>query len=247
MGPWSVHRTDVPTVVGCSYETLLRMVQAGEVTRDTILRGPSTKQLWQVARRVPGIAHLVGSCHQCRAKVERRVGAQPAQQCRECGANFGAYLDRNWYGLPDINPLPDDPAVDPSEHRQSRGMTPARSTSLSSFVTDDELLVPEIYTDAPRSARDAAARATPATAQPSAFARTASSEDGEAASELMSVAERTLIDRTRRLESTNRILLTTTVICFVLAFALAVWFVVSLRDMGSPPTTSVKSTSVTGV
>ena len=84
-------------------------------------------------------------------------------------------------------------------------------------------------------------------AQPSAFARTASSEDGEAASELMSVAERTLIDRTRRLESTNRILLTTTVICFVLAFALAVWFVVSLRDMGSPPTTSVKSTSVTGV
>ena len=236
MGPWSVRRTEVPTVVGCSYETLLRMVQSGDITRDSIVRGPSTKQLWQVARRVPGIAHLVGSCHQCRAKVERRAGAQPPIRCGGCGANFGAYLDRNWYGLPEINPLPDDPSLDSPERGHPRGMTMARSASLSSFVEDDDLLVPEVDGDTPRNAQEAAARMSRAAAMTasnagSVFARPPSERgDDESSNQLLTVMERTLLDRTARLERTNRILLGTTIVCFIIAFALTIVFLIKLRE-----------------
>ncbi len=234
-----MHRVDNPTVVGCSYETLLRMVSTGAVTRDSILRGPSTRQLWQVARRVPGIAHLVGNCHQCRAKVERRAGAQLPHCCAACGVSFGAYLDRNWYGLPDINPLPDDPSLDPADRMTPRGMTPTRSASLSTFVTDDELLVPEVCSDAPRNASEALART--ARTQPmgivsgkSAFTREGhDSVDGSSA-ELLTVMERTLLDRAARLERTNRILLATTLVCFVISLALLVQFTMALRDWLTP-------------
>ncbi len=230
-------------MVGCSYETLLRMVAAGDVTRDSILRGPSTRQLWQVARRVPGIAHLVGSCHQCRSKVERREGAQPPIRCASCGVSFGAYLDRNWYGLPDINPLPDDPAFDLGDRPVARGMTPLRTTSLSTFVPDDELLVPEVCSDGPRSASEAAERAAPASginaaAIGSAFRREAQGSESGADPELLTVMERTLLDRAARLERTNRILLYTTVVCFVIAIVMTIQFTVSLRNWLNPASTA---------
>src|SRR5690606_26108798 len=101
MGPWFVRDPQRPFQPGCSYETLVRLVQRGKVSRLTIVRGPTTRQFWTIAKRVQGIAHLLGFCHECGASVD------PGDHgCHACGVTFGAFLDRNYLGLPEYRPLP---------------------------------------------------------------------------------------------------------------------------------------------
>ncbi len=149
MGPWYVRDENRPFSPGASYETIVKLIERGQINRYTILRSPTTKQFWTVARRVPGIAHLLGYCHNCDATV-----GKDDHGCPSCGVPFGAYLDRNYLGLPDVKPLPwEAPLV--SEDR-TRGMTPgfsplasaaadvdyrraAEPLGLSSFASDEEL------------------------------------------------------------------------------------------------------------
>jgi hypothetical protein len=101
MGPWYIRSELRPFQPGCSYETLVKLVERGQIDKHTIIRGPTTKQFWTIAKRVPGVAHLLGYCHNCDTAVN--VGDHG---CHVCGVPFGAYLDRNYLGLPDIKPLP---------------------------------------------------------------------------------------------------------------------------------------------
>lgn len=94
MGPWFIRDPANPFRPGCSYETLKRLVETGRVDAHTIIRGPTTRQFWSVARNVPGVAHLVGSCHQCRASVQ-----PTATRCPSCGQPFGGMSRRNELGL----------------------------------------------------------------------------------------------------------------------------------------------------
>ena len=76
MGPWFVRDPERPFRPGCSYETLVQLIQRGQVTKYSIIRGPTTRQFWTVARHVPGVAHLLGYCHACDGPVdpdERRL------------------------------------------------------------------------------------------------------------------------------------------------------------------------------
>ncbi|MHC4082683.1 MAG: hypothetical protein ACYSU2_15325, partial [Planctomycetota bacterium] len=101
MGPWFVRDPGKPFHPGCSYETLVKMIDRGQVVKTSVIRGPTTKQYWTVARRVPGVAHLLSYCHSCDAAVDPEDHG-----CHACGAPFGAYLDRNYLGLPEVRPLP---------------------------------------------------------------------------------------------------------------------------------------------
>src|SRR5262245_7092805 len=78
MGPWFLRSDAMPFMPGCSWDQLATFVARGIVTRDSVLRGPTTRQLWTIARRVPGVAHLLGLCHACQAKVDPKKGACPA-------------------------------------------------------------------------------------------------------------------------------------------------------------------------
>src|SRR5689334_11992361 len=60
MGPWFVRDETRPFQPGASYETILRLVERKLINKLSIVRGPTTKQFWTVAKRVPGIAHLLG-------------------------------------------------------------------------------------------------------------------------------------------------------------------------------------------
>jgi hypothetical protein len=101
MGPWQIRDTSRSFHPGCSYEVLVRMVQASRVTPETILRGPTTGQFWMLARRVPGVSHLLGTCHSCQAPAKPDEYA-----CRACGAVFQGERDRQHLGLGPIRPLP---------------------------------------------------------------------------------------------------------------------------------------------
>ncbi|MEM1167323.1 MAG: hypothetical protein AAGI30_13660 [Planctomycetota bacterium] len=129
MGPWQVRRTESPFAPPCSFETLAKMVARGKVTPDSVVRGPTTRQFWQRARRIPGLATLFGLCHSCGAGV----GANDAV-CSACGAALTLAHDRNHLGLRRITPLPgeDPPAVqtvDAASHPPSPTPNPTPTTS----------------------------------------------------------------------------------------------------------------------
>lgn len=101
MGPWQVHSPSKPFAPGCSYEVLGKLVDAGRVSEHTVIRGPTTGQFWMLARRVPGVSHLVGWCHSCQAPAKK-----DEYSCRSCGAVFEGERDRQHLGLGPIRPLP---------------------------------------------------------------------------------------------------------------------------------------------
>jgi len=116
MGPWFVRDPAKPFHPGCSYEVIQKQVRAGKITAETIIRGPTTRQFWDMAQRVPGVAHLVGFCHACHA----RTGG--AGKCVKCGAAFIAPTQRNELGL--SYPKRDDAAV----AHQVLSVEPARTS-----------------------------------------------------------------------------------------------------------------------
>ncbi len=130
------------------------MIQRGQITKLTIVRGPTTKQFWTIARHVPGVAHLLGYCHQCDAPVDL-----DDHGCHSCGARFVALVDRNYMGLPELRPLPWESQENAAPETSALAASPQASAGatdfddqstggrLSSFATDDELLSPEDVDD----------------------------------------------------------------------------------------------------
>ena len=94
MGPWFVRDESMPYAPGCSFEIIKRKAQTGKLTAQSIIRGPSTHQFWMHADQVPGIAHLIGICHQCSCKVNPKE-----RLCPECHAPFDSLEHRNELGL----------------------------------------------------------------------------------------------------------------------------------------------------
>lgn len=94
MGPWFILDQTKPFLPGCSYAILKKRIEAGRVTAGSIIRGPTTHQLWAKARHVPCVGHLLGYCHACGVKVE-----PTAAKCRVCGVPFSESTERNELGL----------------------------------------------------------------------------------------------------------------------------------------------------
>lgn len=101
MGPWFIRDMANATRPGCSFETLRDLIRRGKVTRETILRGPTTRQFWNFAGRTPSVANLLGVCHNCHIEVGPEDYA-----CRGCGAVFAAETDRQHLGLAPVHLLP---------------------------------------------------------------------------------------------------------------------------------------------
>ena len=99
VGPWWVRDTDHPFSPGMTYDHIAAMARKGKFERHSLLRGPTTRQLWTVARHVPGIAHILGRCHKCDAHVKSKT-----RSCPECNTPFLAYRDRNNLGLDNSDP-----------------------------------------------------------------------------------------------------------------------------------------------
>ncbi len=101
MGPWHVRDERNPNLPGCSYDTLVSRINQGKVTVSSVVRGPTTRQFWMLAKRVPGAAHLLGFCHACQARVDPEQYA-----CTKCGAVFQVDRDRQHLGLGPARMLP---------------------------------------------------------------------------------------------------------------------------------------------
>lgn len=94
MGPWQIRDKQNPFRPGCCYDVLKSMAKSGKIKATTVMRGPTTRQFWSVARNVPGVAHLIGYCHACGEHV-----SPSDAKCGECQAIFKEPRERDSLGL----------------------------------------------------------------------------------------------------------------------------------------------------
>jgi rubrerythrin len=79
IGPWYVLQTRNPSAPGMKWATLLSLVSKGQVTPRSVVRGPTTHQLWKFAAHVKGLSREFNLCYSCGAEVERA-----SNQCPQC-------------------------------------------------------------------------------------------------------------------------------------------------------------------
>jgi hypothetical protein len=71
IGPWYVLQTRNPSAPGMKYATLLALINRAQVTPRSIVRGPTTHQLWRQAAHVRGVSREFGLCYSCGGDIER--------------------------------------------------------------------------------------------------------------------------------------------------------------------------------
>src|SRR5687767_1432692 len=70
IGPWYVLQARNPAAPGMRFETLLAFVRKGRVKPKSIVRGPTTHQLWKFAAQVKGLSREFGLCYSCGGGIE---------------------------------------------------------------------------------------------------------------------------------------------------------------------------------
>jgi hypothetical protein len=88
LGPWFVMRNRNPSAPGMSFATLLGMVKNGKITRKTVVRGPTTQQLWRFADQTRGLSREFGACYACGQEI-----SSATDRCPECHRSQLAPLD----------------------------------------------------------------------------------------------------------------------------------------------------------
>lgn len=101
MGAWFIRDLEHPFRPGCSYGVIRALALKGKLTPSSVVRGPTTRQFWELARRTPGVAHLFEVCHACQGAVGRGDA-----RCGGCGASFEVAENRQFLGLGEIRELP---------------------------------------------------------------------------------------------------------------------------------------------
>jgi hypothetical protein len=89
IGPWYVLQRRNPAAPGMKYDMLLNFVRKGRVKPRTVVRGPTTHQLWRFAAHVKGLSREFGLCYSCGEKIE-----PTSTVCPQC----------NRLQLPPLNP-----------------------------------------------------------------------------------------------------------------------------------------------
>jgi hypothetical protein len=79
IGPWYVLQTRNPAAPGMKFETLLNFARKGRVKPKSIVRGPTSHQLWKFAAQVKGLSREFGVCYSCGGPIEATTSLCP--QC----------------------------------------------------------------------------------------------------------------------------------------------------------------------
>jgi hypothetical protein len=79
IGPWYVLQSRNPAAPGMKYATLLALIHRGHVTGKSVVRGPTTHQLWRFAAHVRGVSREFEVCYSCGGSIDRS-----ASLCSHC-------------------------------------------------------------------------------------------------------------------------------------------------------------------
>jgi hypothetical protein len=94
IGPWAVRQVRNPWAPGMRFETLMALIKRGQVTKDSIVRGPTTHQLWKRASEVKGISREFFVCYSCGAEIDKTASLCPqCNRLQEPPANPDALVE----------------------------------------------------------------------------------------------------------------------------------------------------------
>ncbi len=79
IGPWFVWQARNPAAPGMNWATLAALVEKARITPRSVVRGPTTGQLWRFAARVKGLSREFGLCWHCGGELQRT-----ARLCASC-------------------------------------------------------------------------------------------------------------------------------------------------------------------
>ena len=71
IGPWYVLQGRNPAAPGMKFDTLMTFIRKGRVKPRSIVRGPTTHQLWRFAAHVKGLSREFGVCYSCGGAIDR--------------------------------------------------------------------------------------------------------------------------------------------------------------------------------
>lgn len=90
-GPWFLLQSRNPSAPGMRFTVLKELVRTGQVSAGSVVRGPTTQQLWTYAARVRGMAHYFGICWSCARRLPKpRPDEEPEDFCIYCGSLLSA-------------------------------------------------------------------------------------------------------------------------------------------------------------
>lgn len=94
IGPWYVLQNRNPAAPGMKWSTLLALVKKGQVSPRSVVRGPTTHQLWRLASQVKGLSREFGVCFSCGGTIEKSTNQCPhCDRLQEPPANPDALLE----------------------------------------------------------------------------------------------------------------------------------------------------------
>ncbi len=125
IGPWHVRQVRNPWAPGMGFDTLLALVKRGQVTRDSIVRGPTTHQLWKRAGEIKGLSREFGICYSCGGEIGTQANLCPnCNRLQEPPLNPDVLLE----GREPVAPQP-----------AARPVTPTPAPVPAPVEADDEL------------------------------------------------------------------------------------------------------------
>lgn len=194
IGPWYVLQARNPAAPGMRFDTLLTFVRKGRVRARSVVRGPTTYQLWRFAAHVKGLSREFGLCFSCGNSIETTANICPqCNRLQEPPINPDVLLDgvgvedgttRGSVAGPVFRELPGaDPVVSPSAAPPAPPAAAAPAPAPPVPEPEDvDIVVPALggfgLDDVDHKAADLAAPLTPSPAAPAS--RTATAQPGPA-------------------------------------------------------------------
>ena len=108
IGPWFVLQPRNLSAPGMNWATLIALVNKGRVTPRSIVRGPTTGQLWRYAARVKGLSREFGLCWHCGMEIRHA-----ARLCPTCKRMQQPPINPDVLLESDPLPAPQPGALDP--------------------------------------------------------------------------------------------------------------------------------------
>jgi hypothetical protein len=130
IGPWYVMQSRNPSAPGMKCNTLLALIRKGQITPRSVIRGPTTFQLWRFAARVKGISREFGLCYSCGAELQRTSTFCPrCSRGQELPPNPDVLLENEPQSTKtvyrQVNPRPETPGAPIPEKAEAPPARPA--------------------------------------------------------------------------------------------------------------------------
>ena len=139
IGPWFVLQRKNPTAPGLRFNVLLTLARRGHVTPQSIVRGPTTGQLWRFASEVKGLSRLFGVCWHCKASVSPDATTCPrCKSAQEIPDDPDVFLESQ-SSLPLMRELSPEPAANDGRLPGPRRESPARRMPAREAAGLDDL------------------------------------------------------------------------------------------------------------